>query len=64
MNHIVGAIRQVFYLQCGKCAHQWQEKGSNELRNGVEIPVQEGQELECPACNKELVIKFDYQPNM
>ena len=64
MNHIIGAIRQVHYLKCPACQHQWEEKSNNQFRNEASIPLQDGDELECPKCGIELPVKSEYQSDM
>jgi len=64
MNHIVGAVREVFYLKCAMCSHQWEELSNNSLRNDCSIPLSENDEIECPRCENLLPIKFEYQSDM
>lgn len=64
MNHIVGAVREVCYLKCAMCSHQWEEVSNNFLRNDCNISLIYKDEVECPRCENLLPFKFEYQSDM
>ena len=63
-EHIIGAIRQVYQLECAHCNHRWEEKTSNELRNNFDPGIIPGTYIECPNCKEELPVKFEYRGDM
>ena len=63
-EHVIGAIRTYYEVECGHCKHRWQEHSTNELRNNFDPGLQEGVYLCCPKCDEELSTKIEYRGDM
>lgn len=63
-EHIIGAVRTCYEVECGKCQHRWQEHATNQLRDNFDPGITPGDYLECPKCQEELAVKFEYRGDM
>jgi DNA-directed RNA polymerase subunit RPC12/RpoP len=58
-KHRVTGIQTVYSIECGKCGHEFEEKGGDQMSQSYPDELTDGTPLECPECGEELDCHFD-----